>query len=92
MPGIENTTQDFVMISNPFFFTGNPHTYIPLLKTLTGGSSELLEWVFSTFPPQVATLLKAGIIGFQGTTVTNPAEGNYFSTTPYRIGSSMAYK
>ncbi len=93
--GIETHTQDFVMISNPFFFTGNPSTYVALLRTLPKPASALLEWVFtSAFPPQVATLFKAGLLAFQGTTVTNPAKANFFSTTPYRIGNfdDRAYK
>ena len=94
LAGVENKTQDIIMISNPFFFTANPNTYVPLLKTLSGGGAQLIEWVFSIFPPQVSVLLKAGLLGFQGTTVTNPLEAPYYSTTPYRIGASGrgAYK
>ena len=85
LPGIENTTQDFVMISNPFFFAKNPSTYVSLLNVLSNPAA-LGPWIFSTFPPQFTTLIKAALIAGQGLYVTNPLVANYYSTTPYRVG------
>ena len=92
-PGIENKTQDFVFISNPFFFTHEPSTYVGLLKTLSD-PSKLLPWLFSTPIPQFSVLLKALLIANEGLSVTNPLTAQYYSTTPYRLGSdkSKAYK
>jgi hypothetical protein len=81
------------MISNPFFFAKNPSTYVSLLNVLSNPMS-LPSWIFSTFPPQFTTLIKAFLISGQGLTVTNPLLAKYFSTTPYRVGldDDRAYK
>ena len=88
MPQSENFTQDFVMISNPFFFASNPSTYVSLLETIENVWS-LGPWIMKTSPPQFSTVVKAVLIALQGKTVENPILANYYSTTPYRIGAKQ---
>jgi hypothetical protein len=78
----EDDTQDFVMISNPTFFSADPADYRALVHRGT-----------SRNPVVAATAPLA--LGFQGLAIAHditskkiasPLETRYWSTTPYRLG------
>jgi len=76
------TTQDFVMINHPVFFTSDPHTYLTLIQKATGNLLTKL-----TIPLD---------LGLKGThlfkelnsgKIANPLQVRYFSASAFRLGA-----
>jgi Lipoxygenase len=88
--GGDVTSQDFVFISAPIFFTGNPQGYPALLenlkaKTLMG----LLRALFPTWNPRhwgVRMLFLVEWMRRISDKVDNHLDGRFWSTVPYRLG------
>lgn len=77
----EENTQDFLLINHPVFFVRDAQGYIDLAQAASGQATpELLQSLQPTF-----ALLQ------QMTTkeVTNPLSIQYWSTTPYKLGSHI---
>lgn len=75
------TTQDFVMINHPVFFTNDPHTYLTLIQKASGNLLTKL-----TIPLN---------LGLRGTNlfkelnsgkISNPLQIRYFSASAFRLG------
>lgn len=75
------TTQDFVLINHPVFFTNDPHTYLTLIQKASGNLLTKL-----TIPLN---------LGLRGTNlfkelnsgkISNPLQIRYFSASAFRLG------
>jgi hypothetical protein len=78
----EASTQDFVMINHPFFFTSDPHTYLTLIQKASGNLLTKL-----TIPLD---------LGFRSTTlfkeinsgkISNPLQIQYYSASAFALGT-----
>ncbi len=78
----EATTQDFVMINHPMFFTSDPQTYLTLVTKATGNLLTKLTIPFD--------------LGLKGTNlfreinsgkISNPLQVRYFSASAFCLGS-----
>jgi Catalase len=76
------TTQDFVMINHPFFFTSDPHTYLTLIQKASGNLLTKLTIPFD--------------LGLRGTNlfkeinsgkIANPLQIQYFSASAFSLGN-----
>jgi catalase len=76
------TTQDFVLINHPIFFTSDPLTYLTLIEKATGNLLTKLTIPFN--------------LGLKGThlfkelnsgKISNPLQVRYFSASAFRLGS-----
>ncbi len=76
------TTQDFVMINHPFFFTSDPHTYLTLIQKASGNLLTKLTIPFD--------------LGLKGTgrfkelnsgKISNPLQIRYFSASAFQLGN-----
>jgi hypothetical protein len=76
----EDTTHDFILISDSRFVTKDVAQFDGLVKGLTGGMVKLL-WFFLTHP-RVARNLMSSLRLF-----SNPLSIRYFSVTPYLLGT-----
>lgn len=76
------TTQDFVMINHPVFFTNDPQSYLSLLEK--AGSSNLLAKLTIPF----ALGLKSTVLALEihHGKISNPVQTRYFSASPYQLG------
>ncbi len=72
----EEKTQDFILINHPVFFVRNVEGYIDLARASTDPE------VAKAMQPTFAILQQIG-----SKTVTNPLHIEYWSTTPYKLGS-----
>ena len=76
------TTQDFVMINHPVFFTSDPQTYLTLIQKATGNLLTKL-----TIP------LNLGLKGthlfkeLNSGKISNPLQVRYFSASAFRLGA-----
>lgn len=76
------TTQDFVMINHPVFFTSDPQTYLTLIQKATGNLLTKL-----TIP------LNLGLKGthlfkeLNSGRISNPLQVRYFSASAFRLGA-----
>lgn len=77
----EATTQDFVMINHPFFFTSDPHTYLTLITKAGGNLLTKLTIPFN--------------LGLKGTNlfreinsgkISNPLQIQYYSASAFQLG------
>jgi hypothetical protein len=85
----ETTTQDFVLLDHPLFFTPNVATLVAfsrekkrlvLEKHLKG--KDLLEEMKKSFPNEVR------LLEGRKKHIESPLETDYFSTTPYKLGAT----
>jgi Cytochrome C oxidase, cbb3-type, subunit III len=85
----ETTTQDFVLLDHPLFFTPNVATLVAfsrekkrlvLQEHLKG--KELLEEMKKGFPKEVS------LLEGRKQHIESPLETDYFSTTPYKLGAT----
>ena len=85
----ETTTQDFVLLDHPRFFTQNVATLVAfslerkrlvLGKHLKG--KDLFEEMKKCFPKEV------GLLEGRKKHIASPLETDYFSTTPYKLGAT----
>ncbi|MGV0027570.1 catalase family protein [Phormidesmis priestleyi] len=72
----EEKTQDFILINHPVFFVRNVQGYIDLARASTDPE------IAKAMQPTFAILHQIG-----SKTVTNPLHIEYWSTTPYKLGS-----
>ncbi|KAF9916906.1 hypothetical protein FBU30_001101 [Linnemannia zychae] len=77
------TTQDFVMINHPIFFSNDTKSYLELIKK-SNPESSVLEKL--TIPFTLG--LKGTLIAGQLTTgkIANPLQVQYYSAVPYQLG------
>eukprot|EP01087_Luapelamoeba_hula_P006965 TRINITY_DN1704_c0_g1_i2.p1 TRINITY_DN1704_c0_g1~~TRINITY_DN1704_c0_g1_i2.p1 ORF type:complete len:1532 (-),score=208.78 TRINITY_DN1704_c0_g1_i2:397-4689(-) len=91
-PGFENGTQDFILLSSDTFFT-NAHemdSYLSMVQANQDGSMSLLKWIFHGLNPfgwRLAAPLRILKLVLEAQGVNNPLNWQYYSTTPYRLGS-----
>jgi len=76
------TTQDFVMINHPVFFTNDPQSYLSLLQK--AGSSNLLAKM--TIPFALGLKGTALAMEIHHGKISNPLQTRYFSASPYQWG------
>ena len=77
------TTQDFILISHPVFFTNDPRRYLSLIQhaSSSGFSKKLL------IPLDLG--LQGSLIALKTTRkkISNPLQARYWSTVPYQLGT-----
>jgi Catalase len=77
-------TQDFLLINSPIFFIRTAADYVALQEAISSGAA----WKFFLNPFHLfheARIAKA----IQGKKLTNPLNARYWSTTPYKLGSTQ---
>eukprot|EP00038_Savillea_parva_P002296 m.112944 g.112944 ORF g.112944 m.112944 type:complete len:1353 (-) comp10791_c0_seq1:100-4158(-) len=87
---LERRTQDIVLVSTPYFFTGRVDDYAALFKA-TLSTSGLLHYVFNSWNPltwTAAPLIRALRMARNSSEMTNPLNWNYYTATPYRFGAT----
>ena len=90
-PQFENSTQDFVMVNSPTFFTSSVKGYPDLLRAqeLGGGLGAVVSWAMSGpafWNWNLSIPFNALMMALRSEDMTNPLSERYFSTTPYRLG------
>jgi hypothetical protein len=78
-------TQDFILCSNPAFFTSDVKEFDNLIVALTGSTLGMV-WYFLTHWKMDWILFKAM------KKIANPVQIRYWSTTPYLFGKGAAVK
>ncbi len=79
----QNTTQDFIMMSNPAFFLKDPSNAVPFFEEL--GSDSFLSKLKIPFTLGIkGTLLVAKI---NSKKISNPLQTRYWSPVPYQLGT-----
>jgi len=78
----ESTTQDFVMINRPVFFTNSTQTYTTLFEKLTSDSALQKLTIPLTLGLKGTWLVKELGSG----KIANPLQQQYYSAVPYRLG------
>jgi catalase len=78
----EATTQDFVMINHPIFFTSDPHTYLTLIQKATGNLLTKL-----TIPFDLGLKGTALFKELNSGKISNPLQITYFSASAFSLGS-----
>ncbi len=84
----QSTTQDFILISHPVFFTDNPKTYIDFISNFEN----------SGLAAKAKTLAALGIKGAKiasditSLQVASPITTQYFSNVPYQLGAGATRK
>lgn len=75
------TTQDFVMINHPVFFTNDPHTYLTLIRKASGNLLTKL-----TIPIDLG--LKGTLLfkELNSGKISNPLQVQYFSASAFQLG------
>lgn len=80
--GDDPTTQDFVMINHPVFFTNDPQTYLTLLQKASGNLLTKLSIPFNL------GLKSLGLfIDLNSGKISNPLQIQYFSASAFTLGS-----
>jgi catalase len=80
----EEKTQDFVLLNHPVFFVRDVKGYVDIAKVGSGeADAELVE----AMQPSLAIVQQMG-----SKKISNPLDVQYWSTTPYKLGSSHAIK
>jgi hypothetical protein len=76
------TTQDFVMINHPVFFTNDPHTYLTLIRKASGNLLTKL-----TIPIDLG--LKGTLLfkELNSGKISNPLQIQYFSASAFQLGT-----
>jgi hypothetical protein len=84
----ERATQDFVCISHPVFFVDDPARYVKVIERATSDSA----FVRALLP--LALGWKGALIAaaIQKKVIASPLECRYWSTVPYRLGTSGAVR
>ena len=87
-------TQDFIMINHPFFFVDNPTQYLAMLK----GAHEKIIFEKTNVFNKLAAASHLGVnktrlaLKISGTRIANPLYEQYWSMTPYRLGTGLDKK
>jgi len=85
----ERETQDFVMLDNPVFFVKNVKQMVEFAGALAASKAQPSNMEpmkkFAAAHPEEAKLARQATSRFIG----NPLRVQYFSTTPYRLGSAV---
>jgi hypothetical protein len=82
----EKFTQDFILISHPTFFVENLERYkLTLIEFLKGGIFD--QYVRATFKLRGREIVKAFASNLKW--ITNPLLLQYWSMTPYRLGTGL---
>ncbi|KAG0198355.1 hypothetical protein BGX28_008208 [Mortierella sp. GBA30] len=76
------TTQDFVMINHPFFFTNDAKAYVDVLRKSM--STNPLDKLTLPFSLGLRGTINAGILSTGK--ITNPLQIQYYSAVPYQLG------
>jgi catalase len=78
------TTQDFVMINHPVFFTNDPHTYLTLIRKASGNLLTKL-----TIPIDLG--LKGTLLfkELNSGKISNPLQIQYFSASAFQLGTGI---
>jgi hypothetical protein len=95
----ETGTQDFVLISSKEFVTASPEVFLSFLEDLSSKSLDTVDGIVSAIlwffkpselfwiPSKWQILYKAVKNAEEGQNIINPLAANYYSTTPYALGS-----
>jgi len=87
-------TQDFIMINHPFFFVDSPRQYLAMLS----GFHEKIISEKSNVLNRLAAVSHLGLhqarlaLQISGTRIANPLYAQYWSMTPYRLGTGLDRK
>ncbi len=85
LEGHENaTTQDFVMINHPVFFTGKLSSYVELFQAQAGDQKDLMA--FAKNNPDVIRITAE----MTANKCHNPLAVQYWSQTPYKFGNHVS--
>ncbi|MES2027055.1 MAG: catalase family protein [Pseudomonadota bacterium] len=78
----QDTTQDFIMMSNPAFFLKDPSNAVAFFSALGSDSTLAKAKIpFILGPHETATLLK-----INSKKISNPLQTRYWSPVPYQLG------
>jgi len=84
----ERATQDFICISHPVFFIDDPARYVKIVERGTSESAlvrALLPLALGLKGARIASTIQKKVIA-------SPLECRYWSSVPYRLGTSAAVK
>jgi catalase len=76
------TTQDFVMINHPFFFTSDPHTYLTLITKASGNFLTKL-----TIPFNLGLKSTNLFREINSGKISNPLQIQYYSASAFHLGT-----
>jgi catalase len=93
LPGPKRTTQDFLMINLPVFAFADVAEYLDLTRIQLENKDNVLPF-FAGAPDLPPGKLKSFSIvrKIAGTQVANPVDTEYFTASPFLMGSGMAAK
>jgi catalase len=85
----DEKTQDFVMMDHPVFFIRNVQDYVEFFEVQAKSSGKPpLQFFFSSLNPFKWRLHEFKILmSMQRKKIVSPLENQYWSTTPYQLGS-----
>ena len=83
----EKTTQDFILLHSPIFFTGDNNDYVRLIPNMDNLLG-ILDFRAHTYKLFSMMAYVAKILSW----TDNPFTHSFYSTTPYRLGNLMAVK
>jgi Catalase len=85
----EKKTQDFVMVNHPVFAIRNLQDYVDFFTAIRSAKGKLpLKFFFPSLNPFKWRLHELGIAReIQGKKIVSPLEIQYWSMTPYKLGS-----
>ncbi|KAG0363233.1 hypothetical protein BGZ54_008277 [Gamsiella multidivaricata] len=76
------TTQDFVFINHPFFFTNSTESYLKVFQK--NASDSALQKLTIPFTLGLKGTVNAAVLG--GGKIANPLQVQYYSAVPYQLG------
>ena len=87
-------TQDFILINHPFFFVDSPAQYLAMLQAFHEKRFSAKTNLLNTLAAASHLSLHENSLAAQisGTRIANPLYEQYWSMTPYRLGTGLDKK
>jgi hypothetical protein len=86
LPSDESATQDFVLVNHPVFFLKDVQSYLDLSEIRTAAAQKKFPPLHLLFKLFRSLMI---LMGMNNKVIGNPLSIQYWSTTPYKLGSKI---